>query len=168
MQKILIFGGTGSGKTTLANKMSKKMKIPAFCTDQIVWRHWDTDSRTEKEIEKKVFDLLKNKKWILEGVHARDWLFPVVKDAEMVIILHLSPIILCKRVFSRQIGKMIKKGIKGLAWAEFRGLFKLIYFSLIYKNGNYVTHRKMVKKYKKRFIILRSQREVDVFLCSLG
>jgi adenylate kinase family enzyme len=38
MKKIAIIGATASGKTTLANKISKILDIPVYHLDKIAWK----------------------------------------------------------------------------------------------------------------------------------
>lgn len=37
MEKIVIIGGNGSGKTTFAGQLSKKLDIPLISIDKIYW-----------------------------------------------------------------------------------------------------------------------------------
>ncbi|MBC1425131.1 hypothetical protein HCA33_03005 [Listeria seeligeri] len=48
--KIRIIGSVGSGKTTLAKKLSEMEGIPYFETDRIVWKREQTEvRRTDSE-----------------------------------------------------------------------------------------------------------------------
>lgn len=49
--KIYIIGSVGSGKTTLARKVARKLQVPHFETDNFVWkRNSLEDIRNEIEV----------------------------------------------------------------------------------------------------------------------
>ena len=50
--KIIIFGLTASGKTTLARKISKILKIKIYHTDDLAYKKKWSLKRTEKEFMK--------------------------------------------------------------------------------------------------------------------
>lgn len=64
--KILIIGISGTGKTTLARKLSDYFKLPITHYDELVWGNNWTEI-DEKIVEKKLVDIVKNEKWIIEG-----------------------------------------------------------------------------------------------------
>lgn len=70
MERILIVGCPGAGKSTLAREMAQKMGIPLIHLDQLFWLPgW-------KEREKEEFDTLlqtelKKPKWIIDGNYGR-------------------------------------------------------------------------------------------------
>ena len=53
--RLIIFGGTGSGKTTLAKHLSKKLKIPYYTTDQMVYKHPKSYKEKYSQKEKEQF-----------------------------------------------------------------------------------------------------------------
>jgi len=159
--KIYILGSTGSGKTTLANKISKITNLTHYGLDWIVYKDhhaWKT-KYSEKTRDKKLHELLKKKKWIIEGGYAEDWILPIIKKAEFVIILQLSRKVLMKRIFKRYIkNKLNKKGDNLI------DMLNLLKFSYKYKKNSFLTHKKMAEEHKRKYIILRSNKEVKKFL----
>lgn len=66
MEKVLIIGGNGSGKTTFAKELAKKTGLPLVHLDSLYWKeHWESvgrevfDARLQQELIKP--------KWILDG-----------------------------------------------------------------------------------------------------
>ncbi|MCI9414690.1 MAG: AAA family ATPase [Clostridiales bacterium] len=66
MERMLIIGGNGCGKTTLAKELSVRLSLPLTHLDVLYWRdHWASVSPQEFD------DLLKNElikpQWIIDG-----------------------------------------------------------------------------------------------------
>lgn len=67
--KIYIIGCTASGKSTLANILSKKMNIKSYELDLLVFDDANGHiRRTDEEIEKMFNEIIKKKSWIIEDV----------------------------------------------------------------------------------------------------
>lgn len=66
MEKILIIGGNGSGKTTFAKELSRKLNIPVIHLDKLYWKdNWQHASPDEFD-EKLMAELVKDT-WIIDG-----------------------------------------------------------------------------------------------------
>lgn len=91
MTKIYISGGPGSGKTTYAKRLATMMKIPCFDLDEVKWINRKDVFNLERPKEERIAllreILSKNKNWILEGIYFQDWIMPVIKQADKIIIL---------------------------------------------------------------------------------
>ena len=72
--KILIVGSCGSGKTTLANRLSNYFDIPSFSIDSIV--HDDNNNGIKREVDEQIKIInninKKHKEFIIEGVLRED------------------------------------------------------------------------------------------------
>ncbi|MDQ0269656.1 AAA family ATPase [Cytobacillus purgationiresistens] len=90
MGKIHIIGAVGSGKTTLAKKLSASLSIPMFELDYLVWeRHENGDVRRSPEGRNASLDnILKLNQWIIEGAQHR-WLEPAFQQADHIIVLNI-------------------------------------------------------------------------------
>ena len=82
--KIFIIGTMGSGKTTLAERLSKELKIRHYGLDDVYYSKKYTKKRKEDVRERKLNELLKKKKWIIEGVF-NNWTEEIFKKADLVI-----------------------------------------------------------------------------------
>ena len=145
-KKIIIFGLTGSGKTTLANKLSKILKIKSYCTDDLVYkRRWDIKV-SEKEFKEKLNRIVKKDKWIIEGVYSK-WMNQILKKADLVISLDIKKPILMKRVIKRS-----KKQNNSL-----KEILKLIYKIFRWNSKWY----DRCKKYSKNFKQIKNDKEME-------
>ena len=70
--KILIVGGLGAGKSTLAYELCHKLNLPRLNLDEVARNKADGSWRSEKEYMRILNQfMLKNKKdWVAEGSHA--------------------------------------------------------------------------------------------------
>ena len=88
--KILIIGTVGTGKTTLAKKLSKQYNIEYYEIDSIV--HDDDNGgikRTFKQQDEIIKEINKNNKWIIEGV-LRENLFYLLDLSDKIILLDVN------------------------------------------------------------------------------
>ena len=88
-QKIYIIGPESSGKSTLAKILSKKLKIKHYDLDNVVWSRRYDKKRSHEMRLKKLNEIIKKKRWIIEGIFG-GWTEPVFKNTGLVIILNLN------------------------------------------------------------------------------
>lgn len=70
MERIIIIGGNGSGKTTFSLELAKKLEIPVIHLDQIFWKgNWE--NRSNNEFDNLLIRELKKPKWIIDGNYNR-------------------------------------------------------------------------------------------------
>ena len=66
MKRILIVGVSGTGKTWLANLLSKKLNLPVVSLDSIFWKkNWV--EQDEAIVEQRIASEISKKSWIIEG-----------------------------------------------------------------------------------------------------
>lgn len=109
MGKIYIIGSVGSGKTTLARKLSEDLGISYHELDNIVWKYNPNGDirRTEDEIKVLFDEILKQDNWIIENV-GRSYFDRGYEEADTIIYLKLSRLVLYKRVILRWIKQNLK------------------------------------------------------------
>lgn len=95
MSKILIFGNSGSGKSSLAKKISTKQSIAHLDLDTIAWQATTPPTRTSiANSQTQINDFMDvNESWVIEGCYA-DLLSLVINSASEVLFLNL-PVELC-------------------------------------------------------------------------
>lgn len=70
MERIIIIGGNGCGKTTLAKELSDKLKLPLIHLDVLYWKdNWQIVSKDE--FDKLLLQEVTKPKWIIDGNNIR-------------------------------------------------------------------------------------------------
>ena len=98
--RIVIFGPSASGKSTLASKIAKKKELSPIHLDQCFWKENWTPSSTE-EFREKVISITSDEQWVIEGSYSNvaDILF---NKADIIIRLKVSPLKCIYRALKRQ------------------------------------------------------------------
>lgn len=151
-KKIVIFGLTASGKTTLAKKVSKVLHIKIYHSDDFAYKKKWAIKTDEKEFMNRLHKVTDKKEWIIEGVHS-EWLADAIKKADLVIFLNPSKFIMAKRALNRSRGKK----------DTFAQKLKLIYWVYRWGPGWY----RKYKKDTKEFLEIRKDKEKKKLLDKL-
>ncbi len=117
--KIHIIGCSGSGKTYLANALSKKYNIFHFDLDDIQW-----DNNAKEYGKKRTLDernsllqeiLYNNDEWIIEGVYYA-WVQQCFDEADKIYVLDMPGYLYKSRIIMRSIKRKlgIRKGKKDI------------------------------------------------------
>ncbi len=107
-KRIIILGSGGSGKTTLARFIGKKLNIPVYHLDKEYWLpNWERPD--EKEWEERVKTLIKEPSWIMDGNYI-DTLDIRLNEADLVIMLDIKKSLCVASVIYRNIkGHFVKR-----------------------------------------------------------
>lgn len=167
--KILILGGIGSGKTTLANKLSKLLKIKHYELDNIAYKRRDIHIKSNtKEKEKKLKLVLKKKNWIIEGYYSKPWTHPIYKKADIIILLKIKPSTAKLRIIKRFIKRkfFMKKNKK--TNKSLKIMIKLLKHLQEEKYEKKLKSlEKIAKKRNRNIVLLKNKKELNNFLRKL-
>ena len=86
MERIMIIGSGGSGKTTLARQLGEKTGLPVVHLDQIFWSPGNWKHLEREEFDALLEEELKKPQWILDGNYNRT-LEPRLEKCDTVIYL---------------------------------------------------------------------------------
>ncbi len=70
MKKIIVIGCPGSGKTTFAEKLKEKTRLPLFYLDAI-WHKPDRTHISREEFDARLSEILTQDFWIIDGNYSR-------------------------------------------------------------------------------------------------
>ena len=88
MERILIIGCGGAGKSTLARQLGEKTGLPVVHLDQLFWHPGWVES-TKDEIDAKIMEELGKPQWIMDGNYNRT--LPLrLQSCDTVIYLDFS------------------------------------------------------------------------------
>lgn len=153
MTKIYILGPVGSGKTTLAKRLSKELSIPFYELDNVVWEYHPGGDirRSPEEIDKLFKDILNKDDWIIENV-GKEYFDKGFDEADTIIYLNIPKFILYKRVLIRWIKQ--KLGIEKSCYkADIKMLIKMFKWT---KNESKEDKLIKLKQYKNKLKILNN------------
>ena len=159
-KKIYIIGGPGVGKTTLAKKLSDLLKIPLYMGDRFVYSSDFQKKYSKKKQKQKLGVIVKKKKWIIEGIYYDDnRTKPALKKADLIIVVEPLKIISLIRVYKRS-----KSLIKITPKHTYKDMSYLLKRARKYKNK---TPLKIIKHHKKKYLILKSKKQIQKFIDSI-
>ncbi len=70
MQKVMIIGSPGAGKSTFARALAQKTGLVLYYLDQI-WHKSDRTTLTKEEFDRRLCDLVATDAWIIDGNYQR-------------------------------------------------------------------------------------------------
>ncbi|WP_339322091.1 DNA topology modulation protein [Paenibacillus sp. FSL W8-0194] len=164
MNRIIVIGSAGSGKSTLSQKLSKILSLPVIHLDRYYWKpHWTPTPNEEWD------DFIKaavsQDRWIMDGNYSRT-LGMRLNEADAVIFLDMPTLLCIYRIIKRRIiyhGKtrpdLNEECPEKLDWEFFNWVW----------NYRKRTRPRVIKeleqaKERKQVVILRSRKEVRHFL----
>jgi adenylate kinase family enzyme len=92
MQRVLIIGPCGAGKSTLASKLGPRLNLPVFHMDQLNWKAGWVES-SKAEINEKLEIVTAGDRWLIDGTYGGT-LPKRLERADTVVYLDY-PISLC-------------------------------------------------------------------------
>ena len=135
--KIHIIGCSGSGKTYLANALSKKYNISHFDLDDIQW-----DNNAKEYGKKRTLDerkallqeiLFNNDEWIIEGVYYA-WVQQSFDEADKIYVLDMPSYLYKSRIIMRSIKR--KLGILKGKRETLKSVYNLLKWTETFQNKN--------------------------------
>ena len=151
--KIHIIGCSGSGKTYLANVLSKKYNISYFDLDDIQW-----DNNAKEYGKKRTLDerkallqeiLYNNDEWIIEGVYYA-WVQQSFDEADKIYVLDMPGYLYKSRIIMRSIKRETLKSVYNLLkWTE------------TFQNKNLKEIRSILDRYDDKVIWISRKKDVE-------
>lgn len=101
MERILIIGCGGAGKSTLARQLGDKLNLPVVHLDKLFWHPGWVESPKE-EIDEKIMAEMEKPQWIMDGNYNRT-LPERIKHCDTIIYLDFSRVACLLGVLKRVI-----------------------------------------------------------------
>ena len=159
--KIHIIGCSGSGKTYLANALSRKYNISHFDLDDIQWDNNAKGYGEMRTLDKRkalLQEILFNNEWIIEGVYYA-WVQQSFDEADKIYVLNM-PSYLCK---SRIIMRFIKRklGILKGKRETLKSVYNLLKWTETFQDKNLKEIRSILDRYGDKVIWLSRKKDVE-------
>lgn len=158
--KIHIIGGSGTGKSYIADKLAKKYNMTHTDLDNIFWDN-SSDSYGRKtpieEREKKLNKVLKDDNWVIEGVYY-EWLKDSFKAADFIFILDVSPLTFNRRIIFRFIKR--KLGIEKGKKETLKSLINMLKWTNNYSKYKLPKILKFLDPYREKVILINKSSEI--------
>ena len=163
MEKVIIIGCGGAGKSTLARQLGAKLNLPVVHLDKLFWRPgWEHISR--EEFDRLHREALAQEKWIIDGNYDRT-MGERVKYCDTIIYLDFSRAAclmgVAKRVLTSY-GRVRPDMAEGCPER-----FDLEFIKWIWdfnKNNREKTYRLLNETEGKETVVLKNRRAVRKFL----
>ena len=172
MEKIVIIGSPGAGKSTLARKLKPILKIKVVHLDRVFWQSGWGKKPMDKRIEI-LQEIVREKRWIIEGTYLG--LSGLRLDAaDTIIFLDIGPLLCLRQIFKRHqiykphpenhgpIRRDIQQGCTDKLTLPL--ILKVLFFPF---QGRRTIKQKLHTYKSKNIIRLRSREEVEDFLAQL-
>jgi adenylate kinase family enzyme len=166
VQRVLVIGPCGAGKSTLSVELAHKLGLPIFHMDQLNWQPGWVES-SKDEIRQKLARIIRTGRWLIDGTYCGT-LGERLVHADTVIYLDY-PIRLCVARLLRRIwtyrGRTRPDMTEGCP--ERFDLEFLIYL-LRWNSGPRVRTEARLKGHEDKIIRLRSPDELQRWMDSLS
>ena len=152
IMKIHIIGGPGSGKTFLAEKLSKELGISHFDLDDLQWDNKSASygvKRSPEERDRLLNDVLSHNDWIIEGVYYA-WCQQCFADADRIYVLNVPRYKYRYRIIRRFVRR--KLGLEKGKKENLKSLRELLKWADKYQKVNLVEIRKLLMPYSDKVI----------------
>lgn len=159
VKRISIVGGPGTGKSTLAYNLGKKLDLPVYHLDAIDhFENWR--KRDSKERDKIILEKIEEPKWVIDGTYTST-LEKRLKNSDLVIFLNYKPIARIKGVLSRYIKGRNKEKAEIPGCKEKMEL-KFIKFTLNWeKNKGRTIKEELGKNKDKNILIFKKRKDLN-------
>ena len=153
MERVVLIGCGGAGKSTLSRKISEKLNLPIYHLDKIFWNEGWVETPKD-EFDKELKEIVNKDKWIIDGNYLRT-LDMRVKRADTVIFLNMPTYLCTYRIIKR---RFMYRGVSRPDIAEGcpEGI-DLEFFSWVLKYNKDVRPEVLdtLSKYKDKNIIIK-------------
>jgi len=162
MNKILVIGSPGAGKSVFSRELRDKLNIPLFYMDCLFWRENWTHV-TNEELDQELNEIFKLDKYIIDGNFSRT-LEMRFKEADTIFFLDIS-VDICLE------SEKIRRGTKREDLPEYleeKYDPEFIEYIKNFKNDGRINILNLMNKYQdKKYYVFKSREEKYEFLNNL-
>ena len=165
MQRVLVIGPCGAGKSTLAVQLGQKLNLPVFHMDQLNWRPGWVES-SKDEIREKLEGIVGTDRWLIDGNYGGT-LAERLERADTVVYLDY-PIHLCLWRILRRIwtyrGRTRPDMTEG---CPERFDFEFLWYLIRWNSGPRLRTEEQLPGHEDKVIRLRGPADLQLWMDSL-
>ncbi len=162
MEKVIVIGCPGSGKSTFARKLQNLTKLPLVYLDMLFWNS-DKTTVSREEFDKRLDTVLKTERWIVDGNYSRT-LEVRLQRCDTVFFLDLPTEVCLEGVKERR-----GKERPDMPWVETEEDREFVEFIKDFSMSQRPKILMLLEKYKDRSIyVFHSHDEMDKYLSDFG
>ncbi len=158
MNKVIIIGCPGAGKSTFARKLQDKTQLPLYYLDML-WHKPDRTHITREEFDARLKEIMATDRWIIDGNYMRT--IPMrLKECDTVFLLDY-PLETCLAGASERVGTKRED----MPWTEPELDEEFKQFILDFSQEQLPVIYELLAEHadNKRIIILKSREEAENF-----
>ncbi|MBN2604749.1 MAG: AAA family ATPase [Bacilli bacterium] len=169
MNRIVILGASGTGKTTLCRKIGEKRHLEVLHLDSIYWKkNWQNIDKHDFDVFMKNF-FMTHQQWVIDGNYTNNAHFNYrLELADTIIYLDFGLQVSLKGIFERA-NQYKHRNRSDMAEGCIEGIDQefLHYVSTFKNKGQKI--KAIIKKYenKKNILVFHSRDELNVWLNAL-
>ena len=159
VKRISIVGGPGTGKSTLAYNLGKKLNLPIYHLDAINYFE-DWKKRKSEERDRIILEKIEEPKWVIDGTYTST-LENRLRKSDLIIFLNYTPIARLKGVLSRYIKGRNREKPDILGCKE-KMDWEFIKFTLNWeKNKGRVIKETLNKNNDKKILVFKKRKDLN-------
>jgi adenylate kinase family enzyme len=166
MQRILVIGPCGAGKSTLAMHLAQRLKLPLFHMDQLNWKSGWVES-SKDEIVKRLNPIMASDTWLIDGNYGGT-LAPRLARADTILYLDY-PIRLCVVRLLKRIWKYRGKTRPDMANGCVEKFdLSFLFYVLTWNSGPKLRTESAITGYEDKVIRFKGPAHLESWLASLS
>ena len=160
MEKVIVIGCPGGGKSTFARKLRERTGLPLYYLDML-WHKPDGTNIAREEFDSRLEELVKGERWIIDGNYLRT-LEMRLKACDTVFLLDY-PLEVCLAGARERIGKQRED----MPWVEWEFDEEFRRWIIDFPRDQLPQIYELLGKYPEKNVILFRRREEaeDYLLC---
>ena len=164
--RLYIVGAAGSGKTTLAKRISLKTGIECYHLDDIFYKNENGVQRSETERNALFSSIINKAEWIIEDNGSRACFAEAMNSSDKIILLYPHKFIRAKRIIKRYLKQKL-----GLEETNYKPSIPLT-IRMFKGSNSFETGRdglkERISQFEQKALILKNNSDINKYISSIS